>query len=184
MYLNAKDCALEWITMAVEKADKLGKRTVVIGLQAHFWEYDIYGSVKKHLNSALDGIGEYYNRTNLGNMTLNLTGTAIQEPFEPLYTHLTKMAKAYPNIVIYTVNADSHVWTEVRANSDTNNNPAIVSNQNWMILQTEGDGRALTMYAQLKFRSTEFMSVQADQIWSKTAFDATPYGHSFYKYSG
>jgi hypothetical protein len=184
MYLNAKDCALEWITYAVEKASRLKKRGVIIALQAHFWEYDNNGAVNKHLDSAIDGIGVYYNKTNLAAITQTITGTAISEPFEPLYTHLTNVAKAHPEVFIYTANADTHTWTDVRANSAVNNNPTIISNHNWQILQAEGDSRALTMYAKLSVNRRSFQPLQANQMWSKAAYDTLPVGHSFYKYSG
>jgi len=183
MYLNAKDCAIEWISHAVNRANALGKKAVIIGMQAHFWVQDQYGSVVGPVTGALDGIGEYYNATNLAAKTLALTGVAIAEPFKPLYDHLTAVAKANPNLLIQTVNADSHIWTDIRANSAVNNNPGIISNQNWMIHQTEGDSRALTMYSKLTVDADAFNPVQVNQIWSKKAFDTIPVGHTYYRYA-
>lgn len=179
MYLNAKDCALEWITMAAQKANQLGKRAVIITLQAHFWEHDIYGAVKKHLDSALDGIGDYYNKTNLSKMTLDATGVNISEPYEPLYTHMKMTALNNSKIMFVTANADTHFWSNIRANSDVDNRPAIVSNHNWMIHQVDGSSRALTGYTKIVVNDNDFQPVQFRQEWSEAAFNASPIGHAY-----
>jgi hypothetical protein len=183
MYLNAKDCALEWITYAAQRAIALNKTTVLIAMQAHFWNLDLYGNAYTHLLVGSE-IGEYYNATNLAAMTKNLTGVAISEPFQPLYTHLTQTAKAYPNLAFYTVNSDSHIWTDIRANSGlANSGTTINGHHNWMIHQTEGDSRALTMYSKFVIDESEFMPVQVKQIWSKKAYDTIPVGHTYYRYA-
>jgi hypothetical protein len=179
MFLNAKDCALEWITYATEKAKILKKRSVVIGLQAHFWEQDAFGSVNKHLDSTLDGIGEYYNKTNLLKMMLNVTGMNISEPYQHLYAHMTKIAKENPNIMFVTANADTHFWTNIRANSNIDNRLSAISNHNWMIHQVEGASRSLTQYTKIVFRPNDFQPVQFLQKWSQKAFNITPFGHAY-----
>jgi hypothetical protein len=185
MYLNAKDCALEWITYAAQKAVANGKRAVVIGMQAHFWEFDQYGSLTKHVNSAADGIGEYYNTTNLAALTSSLTGTAISEPYQPFYAHMTATAKAFPSLMFYTINSDSHVWVEARGNAYATNNGGvpITSHHNWMVHQIEGDSRALTMYTKISMDAAAFEPIQVDQVWSQRAYDISPIGHTFYKFS-
>lgn len=181
MYLNAKDCALDWIEQSAAKADAAGLRSVVFLFQAHYWTTDKYGSVVSHLPS--DGIGEYYNKTNLAALTEALTGEAIQEPFQPLYDKLSDIAFRYPDILFYAVHADSHVWTDIRQNSyATNIGDDIKSHQNLMILQVEGDSRGLTMYAKFSFDKEAFQPANAEQIWSKDAYELPPYGHSFFKY--
>jgi len=183
MYLNAKDCALEWISYAAKKATAMGKKAVFIGFQAHFWSIDAYGGVYGPMPGASDGIGEYYNATNLAAITLALTGTAISEAFKPLYDHVAATAKAFPNLLIYTVNSDSHTWTEVRANSGLNNAGTTINyNHNWMIHQIEGDSRGLTMYTKISVDASAFEPVQVNQVWSKKAFDTIPVGHTYYKY--
>ena len=183
MYLNAKDCALEWITHGAQTATALGKKALLIGFQAHFWSIDAYGTVSSYMPGAADGIGEYYNATNLAAITKNLTGVAITEAYQPLYAHLTATALAYPNLLINTVNSDSHTWTDVRGNSGaTNTGSTINSNHNWMIHQIEGDSRALTMYTKFSVDANAFEPVQVNQVWSKKAYDTIPVGHTYYKY--
>jgi len=183
MYLNAKDCALEWITYSAQRATALGKKAVLISFQAHFWNLDPYGSVTSYLPGGIDGIGDYYNATNLAAITLNLTGVAISDPFKPLYDHLTATAKAYPNLIFYTVNSDSHIWTDIRGNSAVNNRPDILTHHNWMIHQTEGDSRALTMYSKFIIDRNAFQPVQVNQVWSQKAYNTTPVGHTYYRYA-
>jgi len=150
-------------------------------MQAHFWQTDIEGAVYSHLPS--DDIGEYYNKTNLAAMTGALGTTVVEEPFEPLYTRLSEVALAHPEIVIYTVNGDYHAWTEVRANGVVNNSPSSHdTNHNWMIFQGEGDSRTLTMYAKLSVKEDPFWPVQATQMWSMNAYETEPYGHTYVKY--
>ena len=181
MYLNAKDCALDWIEQSAAKADADGLSSVVFLFHAHYWAFDQYGSVVSHLPS--DGIGEYYNKTNLAAMTEALTGEAIEEPFQPLYDAFAAVAKKYPNILFYATHADSHVWTDIRQDSYASNiGEDLVSNQNMMILQVEGDSRALTMYAKFEFDKDAFQPVTAHQIWSRDAYELPPYGHAFYKF--
>ena len=183
MYLNAKDCALEWITYAAQRATALGKKTVLIAMQAHFWNLDAYGNAYSYLPAGPDGIGDYYNATNLAAITKNLTGVAISEPFQPLYDVFTATAKAYPSLLFYTINSDSHIWTDIRGNSGTTNSGTTInSHHNWMIHQTEGDSRALTMYSKFVMDPTAFEPVQVNQIWSKKAYDTIPVGHTYYKY--
>jgi len=135
------------------------------------------------LAGASDGIGEYYNATNLAAITGNLTGVPISEPFKPLYDHFTATAKAFPNLLIYSVNSDSHTWTDVRGNSGaTNTGTTVVSNHNWMIHQIEGDSRALTMYTKFSVDPDAFEPVQVNQVWSKKAYDTIPVGNTYYKY--
>eukprot|EP00557_Chaetoceros_sp_GSL56_P011602 CAMPEP_0176476668 /NCGR_PEP_ID=MMETSP0200_2-20121128/182_1 /TAXON_ID=947934 /ORGANISM="Chaetoceros sp., Strain GSL56" /LENGTH=422 /DNA_ID=CAMNT_0017872367 /DNA_START=682 /DNA_END=1950 /DNA_ORIENTATION=+ len=181
MYLNAKDCALEWIEQSAAKAHASGLRSVVFAFQAHYWNLDVYGNVVGHLPAA--GIGEYYKPENLAAMTEALTGEAISEPFQPLYDKLTEVAFNYPNIMFYVAHADSHIWTNIRQNSyATNVGDNIISHQNLMILQVEGDSRALTQYAKLTFEKDDFQPVTPHQIWSEVAYALPPYGHSFVKY--
>ncbi len=181
MYLNAKDCALDWIEQSASKASDDGLTSVIFLFQARYWAMDQYGSVNGHLPS--DGIGAYYSKENLASMTETLTGEAIEEPFQPLYDKLTEVAKNYPDIMFYAVHADSHVWVNIRQDSyATNIGENIVSHQNLMILQVEGDSRGLTMYAGLRFNKKDFQPVTPYQIWSEDAYELPPYGHSFYKY--
>lgn len=180
MYLNAKDCALDWIETSAAKASAAGLRSVVFLFHAHYWATNRWGYVDSHLSS--DGIGEYYNKTNLARMTEELTGEAIEEPFQPLYDALTNVAARYPDIMFYVSQADSHVWTDIRQNSGaTNIGDETLSHHNLMILQVEGDSRALTMYAKFTF-DDEFQPVTINQEWSHDAYELPPYGHNFYKY--
>jgi hypothetical protein len=183
MYLNAKDCALDWISQSAAKASAKGLKAVFFTMQAAFWGRSIFGDVNGPL---LGGsfIGDYYNATNLASKTKELTGTAISEPFKPLYDQLTKTAFAYPNMMFYVVNADSHFWDEIRMSSSLNNNGTTTfTHQNLMILQAEGDSRGLSMYAQLTVDPSKFQPVDAEQIWSKAAFDQVPVGHNYYRFS-
>jgi hypothetical protein len=85
--------------------------------------------------------------------------------------------------MFYVAHADSHIWTNIRQNSyATNVGDNIVSHHNLMILQVEGDSRALTQYAKLTFDKDAFQPVTPHQIWSEMAYALPPYGHSFVKY--
>lgn len=181
MYLNAKDCALDWIEQSAAKADAAGLSSVVFLFHAHYWDVNQYGSVDKHFPA--HGIGEYYNSTNLAAMTEALTGEAIEQPFQPLYDAFSAIAMKYPNILFYAAHADSHVLTDIRQDSyATNIGEGIISHQKMMILQVEGDSRALTMYAKFEFDKNAFQTVTAHQIWSRDAYEMPPYGHAFYKF--
>merc|ERR1712038_1861602 len=117
-------------------------------------------------------------------MTEELTGEAIEHPFQPLYDHLTATAFAHPDIMFYVVHADFHVWLEQRMNSYASNiGDNIITHQNLMVLQVEGDSRAVTMFAKLTVNPDDFNPVTAHQIWSQSAYDEAPYGHAFIKYS-
>jgi hypothetical protein len=183
MYLNAKDCALDWIRQSAAKASSKGLRAVFYTMQAAFWGRSQFGPVNGPLLGG-SSIGEYYNATNLANITKGLTGTAISEPFQPLYDELTKTAFAYPDIMFYVLHADSHFWDEIRMSSTVNNNGTnTFTHQNLMILQVEGDSRALSMYAQVSVNPTKFQPVDAEQVWSEAAYMEVPYGHNYYKFA-
>ena len=184
MYLNAKDCALDWITQSALKASTKGLKAVYFTLQAHFWGYDGEGAVIGPYLGGVNGVGTYYNSTNLASITEKLTGKGISEPYQPLYDHLTRVALQYPKIMFYVVNADNHLWTQVRMNSVINNSGnTTLSHHNLMILQVEGDSRALTMYAKFSVDGSKFQPVNVDQMWSKSAYDQSPVGHNYYKYA-
>jgi hypothetical protein len=183
MYLNAKDCAIDWITQSAAKASAKGLKAVFLTMQAAFHGPDIEGAlVGPYLG--VNGVGQYYNATNLAKITKDLTGTAISEPFQPLYDHLTKTAFAYPDIMFYVIHADNHFLQEIRMNSVTNNNGTnIFSHHNLMVLQVEGDSRALSMYSKIDVYPTDFQPVDVRQVWSRAAYDQVPVGHNYYRYS-
>jgi len=183
MYYNAKDCALAWITRTTKIAKKKGLRGIAFNFHARFWTAGTSARVDTFM-SAEGRIGEYYNSTNLGMMTKDITGEEITEPFQPLYEHLTQTAYENPDLMFYVVNADSHTWANVRMNGGvTNANGEIVTYHNLMIGMVEGDSRAVTQYAKFTFDEDAFQPSNMAQIWSKEAYDYEPAGHTFYKYS-
>jgi hypothetical protein len=98
MYLNAKDCALDWIGQSAAKASANGKRAL------------FYTDSGKAPLRNLD-IGEYYITKNLEAVTETLVGTKISTPYQPLFDTLTKMVLAYPNLMIYVVHGDGQLFS-------------------------------------------------------------------------
>jgi len=89
LYLNAKDCALEWIETSAAKASANGKRALFILFHAKF--HDEFGN--KHLGN--NGIGDFFNTFNLKAYTREFGGEEIAFPYQPLFDKLTEVARRY-----------------------------------------------------------------------------------------
>lgn len=173
MYLNAKDCALEWMDKTAQKASASGKKALFFLFQAVF--YSSSGSTV--LNNA--GIGTYYNTANLKARTKSYTGTEIGNPYQPLFDKLTTLGLQYPNMMFYVVHSDGHKLSINRLNGGLNNKQGnLVTNHNVMVHQVDGDSRGLTMYSRFTVSATDFQPVIHQQQWSREAFDISPLGHS------
>jgi hypothetical protein len=85
MYDRANACNLEWISTAASKAAAEGLSSVLIGFQASWWD------------PALAGTGE--------------DSAAVRDPaYEPFLQKMLEVTAANPEIMFYTVHADSHFW--------------------------------------------------------------------------
>jgi hypothetical protein len=177
MYLNANDCALEWIEQSAEKASASGKRALFFLFHASFYTS---GGFQPRTS---DGIGEFYSRDNLKNYTRELTGVEIERPFQPLFDKLTETALNYPDLMFYAVHSDAHRYSTVRMNPAMNNSgKKRFSNHNMMLHQVEGSSRALTMFSKFMVDSASFQPVTVKQEWSEAAFNQEPVGHSWKPY--
>ena len=176
MYLNAKDCALEWLDQSAERANQNGKRALFVLFHGVF--YNNGGSNVYDSNN----IGSYYNPSNLEQYTQRYTGKKISKPYQPLFDKLTALGLQYPNLIIQVVHSDGHKLTENRLNPGANNQGLgpgkLFSNHNVMLRQVEGDARGLTMYARFTTHPTDFQPVTHQQKWSRAAYDIAPLGHS------
>jgi hypothetical protein len=180
MFLNAKDCAVDWIEQSAEKASSSGKRAVFFFFHATFYTS---GGFQPRSNN---GIGEFYGTENLKDYTSKLTGIEIESPFQPLFDKLTETALNYPDLMFYAVHSDGHRYSTVRMNPGMNNNGnpgrPVVSHHNLMLHQVEGASRALTMFSRFSVDSDSFQPVTVKQEWSKAAYNAEPVGHSWKPY--
>jgi hypothetical protein len=176
MYLNAKDCALEWITESTRRALASRKSSIVFLFHAKF--YTGGGSMALDVN----GIGDYYAAGNLYRLTEQLTGTGISNPYEPLFRHLTEVALQHPQLMFYVVHADGHAYSTSRLNGNLQNKDGypIETHHNLMVHQVEGVSRALTMYSKLTVEdSAAFQPVTIQQRWSRQAYSTAPVGHTW-----
>jgi hypothetical protein len=180
MFLNAKDCALDWIEQSAEKASASGKRALFLLFHASFYTS---GGTQPRTS---DSIGEFYSPDKLKNYTRELTGYEIDRPFQPLFDKLTETSLNYPDIMFYTIHSDAHRYSTVRMNPGMNNRGDTgnkrKSNHNMMLHQVEGASRALTMFSKFTVDSNSFQPVTVKQEWSEAAFHQEPVGHSWEPY--
>lgn len=181
MYLNAKDCAMEWIDETAKRASSGNKRAVFFMMHATF--YQDFGIT--YLGSR--GIGEFFKSTNLRNFTrLFGSGDEIAYPYQPLFDKLTEVAFHYPDIMFYVVHADGHRLQTIRMNPGKHNmgvsEPRLKSHHNLMLHQVEGASRSLTMYSRFTVDPSSFQPVTHKQEWSQRAYNIEPLGHSWIPY--
>ncbi|KAL7569874.1 hypothetical protein ACA910_008541 [Epithemia clementina (nom. ined.)] len=177
MYVNAKDCALDWIDYAAAEANRTGKVALFFMLHAVFYK----DSGKSALGTG--GVGEYYNSNNLENYT-SQWNDPVNSPYEPLYNKFKEVAFTYKDINFQIVHSDGHQWESTRFNPAANNDGKhITSHHNMKIHQTEGASRALTMYTRFTVDPAKFQPIAAKEEWSLEAYKREPYGHSWIPYS-
>jgi hypothetical protein len=180
MFLNAKDCALDWIEQSAEKASASGKRALFFLFHASFYTSGGFQPLTSN------GIGEFYSPDNLKDFTRELTGFEIDRPFQPLFDQLTETALNHPDLMFYAVHGDAHRYSTIRMNPGMNNRGNIgnkrSSNHNMMLHQVEGASRALTMFSKFTVDSNSFQPVTVKQEWSEAAFNQEPVGHSWKPY--
>ena len=154
MYLNAKDCALEWIDYAVDQAKSHGKSAVFFMLHASFYA----GNGRRWVGNY--GIGDYY-KDRLFNITKAQTPkAAVRVPYRPLFEKLTQVALANKDLMFYVVHSDAHYFQTLRMNPHKHNGRNRVhSNHNLMIHMVEGSSRALTMYSRFTVDKEKFQPV-------------------------
>ena len=179
MYLNANDCALDWIERSTKKASKHGLRAVFFMLHASF-----YGeNGKKELDSRT--IGQYYREEQLRKYIEDLNiEEKISRPYEPLFDKLSEIAWQYPDLMFYVVHSDAHRFSTLRMNPGMHNRgfSRYYSHHNLMIHQVEGASRAMTMYTKFTIDDESFQPVTLKQEWSQAAYDEVPLGHSWIPY--
>jgi hypothetical protein len=176
MFLNAKDCALEWITESARRAVAAQKPAIVFLFHAKF--YSNSGTSVLPTN----GIGDYYSPSTLQAVTGQQTGTKISNPYEPLFQHLTATALEFPQLMFYVVHADGHAYSTSRLNGNMQNvnGRPTATNHNLMVHQVEGVSRALTMYSRLVVDDpSSFQPVTIQQRWSRQAYSTSPVGHTW-----
>ena len=176
MYVNAKDCALDWIDYSAKKANESGKRAIFFMLHATF--YSDFG--RKALGSG--SIGHFYNEDKLEQYTSQWNDT-VRKPYLPLYDKFKEVSMEYKNLFFQIVHSDGHRWFSTRFNPSVNNGRNTVhSNHNMMIHQTEGGSRALTMYTRFTVDGSKFQPITAKEEWSLEAYSQKPMGHSWVPY--
>lgn len=180
MYLNAKDCALEWIDLSAKRASSQNQRALFFMFHATF--YREFGSM--FLGN--HGIGTYYKSTNLQKYTKQYTREEITYPYQPLFDKLTEVALRYPDLMFYVVHSDSHRIQTIRLNPGMHNTglsgDSLKSHHNMMVHQVEGTSRALTMYSRFHVNPIKFQPVTHRQEWSRRAYNIEPKGHSWKPY--
>lgn len=184
MYMNAKDCALEWIDRSAERASTNGNRALFLLFHGLFHK----DNGRSYLGNNV--IGEFFKTENLERYMRTLTGEEISNPYQPLFDKITEVALRYPNLMFHIVHADGHRYQTIRMNPTeqntglTLNPPRLQSHHNVMIQQVEGDSRALTMYSRFTVDPESFQPVTHKQEWSIKAYNVKPLGHSWIPYKG
>ena len=101
LYVNAKDCALEWIEEAARRAPEAGKSALFFMFHATFYQ-------KNGVMLITSGaIGNYYNANNLTRMTRQI-GNEVKSPNAPLFEALSKVAFEYKDLLFEVVHSDAH----------------------------------------------------------------------------
>lgn len=176
LYVNAKDCAVEWIGETARRASESGKSAVFFMLHATFYQKNGVSPI------ASGAIGTYYNRTNLARMTKEI-GEEVARPYYPLFDAFVETALKYPDIMFQIVHSDSHRFLSTRLLPHINNHKTnIGSHHNVMIHQVEGHSRALTMYSRFTVDPAKFQPITLHQEWSRSAYNEEPVGHAFIGY--
>jgi hypothetical protein len=172
LYLNAKDCALDWVDYAARTAFQNNKRVVFFLLHATFYTNSANEPLANH------GIGQFYDAVNLFSNTSALGVPPVSLPYKPFFDKLHATSLMYPSLTFQVVHSDSHRFSSVRLHADLDNKKTqLLSHHNVMIHQTEGYSRALTMYSRFTVDEDSFQPVTLKQEWSRAAYDETPYGH-------
>ena len=176
LYVNAKDCAVEWIAETAERAHSAGKRALFFLFHATFYH-------KNGLHAIPSGaIGEYYNRTNLQQMTAAI-GNEVERPYYPLFDALRDTALRYPDLMFQIVHSDAHKYLSTRLLPQLNNGPfRNRTHHNMMIHQVEGASRAVTMFSRFTVDASKLQPVTVHQEWSEAAMRTAPYGHTYVAY--
>jgi hypothetical protein len=177
MYLNAKDCALDWVDYAAKTAFQNDKRVVFFLLHATFYSNNANEAMSNH------GLGDYYGERNLFGNTSKIGIPPVTVPYKPFFDKLHETSLRYPTLMFQVVHADQHRFSSVRLHSDLDNRKnVLLSHHNVMIHQTEGFSRALTMYSRFTVdpddaENFSFQPVTLKQEWSRSAYEEAPYGH-------
>ena len=179
LYINAKDCALEWITQSAEKASASGLRAVFLLFHGTF--YDM-ATGRYPINN--NGVGDYYGGNNLRNSV-----AGIKDPYQPLFDHIKAVAYSHPDLMFYVVHSDGHRSNTMRLFPDETNyvssdgsNQVTRGHQNVMVHQIEGSSRGLTMYTKFTVDSNSFQPVTLKEEWSEAAYMTNPKGHTYQAY--
>jgi hypothetical protein len=176
LYLNAKDCATDWIAQSAKKASDSGLRAVFFLLHASF--YSLSGT--RPYNNA--DVGDFYGGTNLEELT------GIRDPYQPLFDQLKRVALEHPSLMFYVVHSDGHRSINLRLFPDQTNSLSsdgrvtLRSHQNMFAHQIEGASRGLTMYSKFTVDGHRFQPVTLKEEWSEAAFETYPEGHVYDPY--
>lgn len=164
-YINARDCALDWVHRSANRANKSGKRALFFLL--HGLVYSDAG------RSPLVGAANL------------LPGANTTGPYTELFEKLTEVAFRHKNLMVYVIHGDGHRYSTTRMNPTLNNHghaAKIQSHHNLVAHQVEGASRALTMYSRFLVDSTKLQPVTVKEEWSERAFAKIPVGHAWIPY--
>lgn len=177
MYLNARDCALDWLDVSAARAAAAGKRVLFVLFHGMFYTSDGSAALRN------SGIGPYYDTENLERLTERYTGNKYSQPYQPLFAKLTRLGLQYPRMQFVVVHSDGHKISMNRLNPTLVNtgldpNGRLYSNHNVMVHMVEGDSKGLTMYSKFTVDPSQFYPVTHQQRWSRAAYNTPPLGHS------
>ena len=152
LYVNAKDCALEWIEESARRATQSVKSALFLMFHATFYN-------QNGTNPMTSGaIGNYYNAKNLIHM-IQMIGYDVLRPYVPLFDALASVASEYPNLMFEVVHSDAHKFLSTRLQPQIKNHRKILSHHNVMIRQVEGASRASTMYSRFSVDPIKFQPI-------------------------
>ena len=178
LYINAKDCALEWISQSAEKASTNGLRAIFFLFHGTF--YDMSNG-RYPVNN--NGVGDYFGGNNLRNSV-----AGIKDPYQPLFDHIKAVAYSHPDLMFYVVHSDGHRSNTMRLFPDETNyvsgsqQQVTRGHQNVMVHQIEGSSRGLTMYTKFTVDTNSFQPVTLKEEWSEAAYMTHPRGHTYQPY--
>mmetsp|Transcript_20610 Transcript_20610/g.68080 ORF Transcript_20610/g.68080 Transcript_20610/m.68080 type:complete len:357 (+) Transcript_20610:73-1143(+) len=129
MFHRANNCNMAWIEGAAFTAANFGLKAVIIPFHARWWTDPPNG------------------------------GVMHEAAYGDFYSKMKNVTKANPDIMFYTVHADSHYWITF--------SPDAI--ENWVNVMVEGSTRGLTSFGQFKFEEgNDFDPVSIKEVHRKT----------------
>ena len=179
LYLNAMECAMDWIDTSARKASASGKKALFFTFQGVF--YGNYG-----IEALTEPSTGFFSAANFRQYMQDVAGRSdLKSAYQPLFDKLTRVALQYPNLQFYVIHADGHRFQTVRLNPNLSNQAGRtpLSNHNLRAHMVEGTSRALTMWTRFTVDPNSFQPVTLKEEWSREAFNREPVGHAWIPYS-